>query len=179
MRIVTTQVPFPHTIIYDYYAPREYSVIYSELHRLKPVMADIGNGVKGLSLDNHYKADKTKSDILTHSKQLFDVIERLISDNPMLNYLDMSNDTTTEIHSYDDGSFHSSHKDKATISSITLFCNEPRTFKGGHLKFAKQEYIPNLENNSIILYPSYESHEITKTQGSGRFSINQFYFINH
>ncbi len=185
MRIVTNQVPFPHTIIYDYYAPREYSLMFAELHKLKPLMSDKtndgdprSNGMIGLSLDKHFRNDRSKSDILTYNRQIFDITERLVSDNPMLNYLDMCNDDLTQINFYPDGSEYQSHADHATISAVTLFCHEPRTFKGGHLKFAKQEYIPNLENNSIILFPSYEAHEVTKTQGTGRFSINQFYFIN-
>ena len=80
MRIVTNQVPFPHTIIYDYYAPREYSLMFAELHKLKPLMSDKtndgdprSNGMIGLSLDKHFRNDRSKSDILTYNLSLIHI----------------------------------------------------------------------------------------------------------
>ena len=40
MRIINLTVPFNHTIIYDYYSPRDESLIWKELNELSPVLAD-------------------------------------------------------------------------------------------------------------------------------------------
>ena len=72
----------------------------------------------------------------------------------------------------------SHHADHATISAVTTFWKVPKEFTGGELKFPEYEYTPHMDNNTIILFPSFEQHEVSTVIGKGRFSINQFYFIN-
>ena len=61
MRIINLTVPFNHTIIYDYYSPRDESLIWNELNELSPILADKtttgdprSSGMLGLNLDNFY-----------------------------------------------------------------------------------------------------------------------------
>ena len=63
------------------------------------------------------------------------------------------------------------------ISSLQPW-DDPKSFKGGKLYFKEYDYSPYMENNTMVLFPSFEQHEVTKVQGNGRFSVNQFYFIN-
>jgi len=76
MRIQHLTTPFNHTLIYDMYSPQEYSLILTELKSLKPYMADKtqtgdprSNGMTGLSLDWHYKENRSQSDILNKSSR--------------------------------------------------------------------------------------------------------------
>ena len=184
MRIHNLVNPFPHSIIYDFYSPREMSLILQELHSLKPTMADKSStgdpraeGMIGLSLDQHYWGQREKSNILTFNRNIFNITDKL-HENSYMKYLDMANDDLTQVNYYPDGSDYKHHADHATISSVTTFWDDPKSFKGGKLYFKEYDYSPYMENNTMVLFPSFEQHEVTKVQGNGRFSVNQFYFIN-
>jgi len=184
MRIHNLNTPFPHTIIYDYYSPRESSLILQELHSLRPVMKDkTGTGdprssnMVGLSLDWHYQADRSKSHILNFNRQIFNLTDKL-KENKFMTYLDMVNEDLTQINYYPDGSEYLHHADHAVISAVSTFWESPKTFEGGKLFFKEYDYSPYMENNTVVLFPSFEQHEVTKVKGHGRYSINQFFFVN-
>jgi len=183
MRIQHLTTPFNHTLIYDMYSPQEYSLILTELKSLKPYMADKtqtgdprSNGMTGLSLDWHYKENRSQSDILNLNRHVLTITDQLI-ENPFLNYLDMTNVDLTQVNYYPDGSNYNHHADHAVISAVSTFWDE-KTFKGGELHFKEYDYTPYMESNTMILFPSFEQHEVTNVTGEGRFSINQFFFIN-
>jgi Rps23 Pro-64 3,4-dihydroxylase Tpa1-like proline 4-hydroxylase len=184
MRIINLTAPFNHTIIYDYYSPRDESLIWNELNELSPILADKtttgdprSSGMLGLNLDNFYQEDRTKSHILQANRLIYNITDEL-KENSFMKYLDMTNDDLTQLNYYPDGSSYAHHADHATISAVTTFWKTPKEFTGGELKFTEYEYTPHMDNNTIILFPSFEQHEVTKVIGKGRFSLNQFYFIN-
>lgn len=184
MRIINLTVPFNHTIIYDYYSPRDESLIWKELNELSPVLADKkatgdprSNGMLGLSLDWHYKDDRSKSHTLQANRLIYNITDEL-KENPFMKYLNMANEDLTQVNYYPDGSSYAHHADHATISAVTTFWKTPKEFTGGELKFPEYNYTPHMDNNTIILFPSFEQHEVSTVIGKGRFSINQFYFIN-
>ncbi len=184
MRIHNLNAPFPHTIIYDYYSPRESSLILQELQSLVPVMTDKkatgdprSDGMLGLQLDWHYKDDRSKSNILQYNRQIFDITDKF-ADNKFMKYLDMCNEDLTQANYYPDGSEYKDHADHAVISAVSTFWEDPKTFSGGKLFFPEYDYSPYMENNTVILFPSFELHQVQKVQGNGRFSLNQFFFIN-
>jgi len=184
MRIHNFTKPFSHTIIYDYYSPREASLILQELQSLLPVMVtkqETGdprsNGMLGLQLDWHYKEDRSKSHILNFNRQIFNITDKL-KENKFMTYLDMSNEDLTQANYYPDGSEYHHHADHAVISAVSTFWEEPKTFSGGQLTFPDYNYTPYMENNTVVLFPSFELHEVQKVQGNGRFSLNQFFFLN-
>lgn len=184
MRIHNLETPFPHTIIYDYYSPREASLILQELQSLQPQMSDKtetgdprSNNMLGLSLDWFYQKDRSQSNILNFNRQIFNITDKLI-ENKFMNYLDMVNEDLTQVNYYPDGSEYLHHADHAVISAVTTFWDSPKTFSGGKLYFKEYDYTPYMENNTIVLFPSFEQHEVTKVQGTGRYSVNQFFFVN-
>lgn len=134
------------------------------------------NGMIGLSLDWYYQEDRSKSHILNVNRMIFNISDQLV-ENPFLNYLDMTNDDLTQVNYYPDGSDYKHHADHAVVSAVTTFWNE-KTFEGGELYFKEHNYTPYLETNTMILFPSFEQHEVTKVTGEGRYSVNQFFFVN-
>lgn len=182
MRIQHLTVPFNHTLIYDIYSPQQYSLVLQELQQLKPHLQDKtqsgdprSKGMLGLSLDWYYQEDRSKSHILNTNRMIFDMTDKLV-ENPFLTYLDMSNEDLTQVNYYPDGSDYAHHADHAVISAVTTFWNE-RTFIGGELYFKEYDYSPYMESNTMILFPSFEQHEVTEVTGEGRYSVNQFFFI--
>ena len=78
---------------------------------------------------------------------------------------------------YENGLYHG-HRDSAVMSAVSLFYKEPKPYKGGELVFPEHRYTPNIVNNSIMIFPSFELHAVNPVQGPGRFSLNQFFFVN-
>jgi predicted 2-oxoglutarate/Fe(II)-dependent dioxygenase YbiX len=78
---------------------------------------------------------------------------------------------------YENGLYHG-HRDSAVMSAVSLFYREPKPYKGGELVFTEHRYTPDIVNNSIMIFPSFELHAVNPVQGPGRFSLNQFFFVN-
>ena len=58
---------------------------------------------------------------------------------------------------YEDSNFYDYHTDKATITALTIFFQEPKKFEGGELLFENELTIP-CENNTLVIFPSILKH---------------------
>jgi hypothetical protein len=89
------------------------------------------------------------------------------------------NADTTFLNYYEDSNFYDYHTDKATITALTIFYQEPKRFEGGELLFESELTVP-CENNSLVIFPSILKHRAetikmkTKEKLCGRFSMTQF-----
>ena len=130
-----------------------------------------------VQLDRHYINRRNDSKILTHNRKMF-YLEEELKDNPFARYLPYTNDDVTQLNYYKDGAEYKHHADHGVLSAVTILHDEPKQYIGGDLVFTDYNYIPKLKNNTTILFSSFQQHGVTPCAGNGRYSINQFYFIN-
>jgi len=194
MKIVQLTKPFYHTIIYDFYTPKEEASIWEELNFLNqpgklldrtfngdPLASD---NKLGLHLDKAYGKYRHLSNILTINRKIFNIRNSLL-ENPFAKYLEICDQDYSFISYYPDKSFYAPHFDRFTLSSITTFWRMPQNFTGGNLQFLDYKYVPQMKHNTIILFPSFEMHEVTpvhikksaEAKGLSRYTINQFMMI--
>jgi predicted 2-oxoglutarate/Fe(II)-dependent dioxygenase YbiX len=185
MQVKNYKEPFYHSIIEDFYSDVELSDILVEIKDLKE--HSLGPSETGdprantlmtaVQLDRHYINRRNDSKILTHNRKMF-YLEEELKDNPFARYLPYTNDDVTQLNYYKDGAEYKHHADHGVLSAVTILHDEPKQYIGGDLVFTDYNYIPKLKNNTTILFSSFQQHGVTPCAGNGRYSINQFYFIN-
>ena len=126
-------------------------------------------------LDKHYKEDRYVSSILRYNRKIFNID---LSDNVFSNYIKMCNFDVTQLNCYNGDGSYAPHPDLAVMSAVTLLHEDPKQYTGGELCFSDYDYTPKMENNTTILFPSFEQHEVKHIKGSGRYSLNQFFFVH-
>ena len=84
----------------------------------------------------------------------------------------------TQLNCYNGDGSYDLHPDFGVMSAVTLLHQEPKQFTGGELAFSDYDYTPKLKNNSTILFPSFIQHEVKHIKGTGRYSINHFFFVH-
>ena len=190
MFIRNYQTPFYHTIIDNFYTDDELRLIWQELDFITPNLLppkdtqSISPAMKkGVFLHDLYK-NMEFSNIFKMSRKLFTAgISEARSQNPFLDYLKHKNADSTLINYYTNKAFYSHHQDDSIITAVTALWKEPRAFTGGDLRFPDYDYTSNLSNNSVIIFPGFTEHEVTKVEmdnqqvGYGRYSITQFMTI--
>ena len=192
MRIENLSEPFFHSIIHEVYTKEEQKLIWQELDFLNkmgkllpPTETGDPNSSPnklGVFLDRLYKNNKKFSNILNVNRKIYK-IKHLLSENIFSRYLDVVDYDLTMVSYYGDGSYYLPHHDSYILSAVTTFWKTPKMFSGGELSFAEYKYTPKMEHNTMILFPSFEMHEVSEifmenNDGiNGRYTINQFYGI--
>lgn len=191
MRIENLSEPFFHSIVYDYYTIEEQNLIWQELNFLNkmgkllpPTETGDPNSSPnkvGVFLDRLYN-NKKFSNILTLNRKIYK-IKNLLYENPFSRYLNSVDSDFTMVSYYENASYYLRHHDSYTLSSVTTFWKTPKMFSGGQLIFSNYDYAPIMDHNTMILFPSYESHEVSEitmddNDGvNGRYTLNQFFGI--
>jgi len=192
MRIEYLKKPFYHTIIYDFFNQDEMDTIKKEIDELKNINADIkdehhkqileNGNIESYLLDVIYNDRRRDSNILSLITKIYNMYwddKFDLSKNPFLNYIGLSNSDNTVVHAYKNHSSYFEHHDQSVVSFLYPFFD--KQFDGGELAFG--DYIPKLESNCCIIFPSYEKHKVlpikTKESGIVRWSINQRIFIRN
>lgn len=182
MQIKTNQEPFVHTIIEDYFAEAELPSVFSEINYLNQYATDTrdkgdpkSSNMNAVHLDMHYQENRYASSILRYNRKIFDLD---LGDNIFANYIKMCNFDVTQLNCYNGDGSYALHPDLGVMSAITLLYEEPKQFTGGDLAFSDFLYTPELKNNTLILFPSFIQHEVKQIKGTGRYSINQFFFVH-
>lgn len=175
--------PFYHSIINNFFNTEELSGIFKEINAVEnsaefkdPHHAQVR--AQSHSLDILYENRREDSTIL----QLITKIYKLKLDtvqNPLLNYIGISNADNTMLHAYANGDSYFEHHDNAVLSFVYTFRIKPYT--GGDLMFGN--YKPVLDHNSLIIFPSYVRHQVTpissEQSGTVRYTLNQRIFIRN
>lgn len=196
MKILQHKEPFYHTIIHDLYTDEEVKAIWIEINFLHShgkmvnhsTLINKDSGVCGskisLPLDDVYRKYRSVSNILTVNRKIFNIWEQL-QDNPFARYLPIINNDSTLLSYYSNKSLFIKHYDTLTLSCITTFWKEPKAFEGGRLQFSNYKYYPDMRPNTMLLFPSFEHHEVSELimdendkDNMGRYTINQFMSIN-
>lgn len=191
MIVENNKEPFYHTIIHDYFTPEERELIWDELETLHPklegpeVTGDprASKLKQGLYLDEEYTNRRNDSKIISFSRKIFDIEKTgLLKENIFSKYLGTANLDYTLLNYYPTQSHYKDHRDVSVLSSSICLWKEPKQFTGGNMFFKEHNYTPLMMNNSMILFPSFELHEILDTKVTketfGRYAISQFYLIN-
>ena len=184
MNIQYLHKPFLHTVIYDFFNTDELVAIFNEISSIEK-SAGLINDVhhdqvkaQSYSLDvlyDNYRSNSAILDLITKVYRLdLDTVQ-----NPLLNYIRISNADNTVLHAYKNESSYFEHHDNAVLSFLYTF--RIKSYTGGDLMFG--DYKPELQHNSLIIFPSYERHcvtpIVTNETGVVRYSINQRIFIRN
>lgn len=187
MNIIHHREPFNHTIIYDFYTDGELESIWKTIVDLRMTneIADLRDRrLMGIEL----KAEPLRSvslNTLDYSRKIFDIQDQLL-ENPFAKYLSLINYYDTNVTYYKNDNGLQIHNDYVSILSIIIpLWKKPKAFEGGLLRFPKHVYTPDINSNDLILFPSFEYHELTKViiseqdenLGLSRYAISQFMLI--
>lgn len=188
MDIITYTYPVPFCLIKNFCGSEKVEQIKNELNTLRPFLLSAGdtNPAKNSSGDlavkrkgiflhehNYLKGNSGINSILDTviSKP---VVDHLVKQNWVFNYLTNKPRLGTLISLYEDGDTYKYHQDRSTLSIIYyLFDGE---FEGGDF-YLRNVKIP-IENNSLIIFPSCVDHCVQPMKGPGsRWSITTFFNI--
>jgi Rps23 Pro-64 3,4-dihydroxylase Tpa1-like proline 4-hydroxylase len=124
------------------------------------------------------------SNILKENRKIFNELEliaALKSVGSIYRYIELSNRDSTLVSYYENEDYYDFHYDRAVLTLITWFYQEPKKFTGGGLIFADNTCI-ECKYNRTIIFPSFLDHKVETIKISeedigknlGRFSITQF-----
>lgn len=196
MKIEYFNKPFHHTIIYDYFDDNEIISIKNEINQIKDGMLKNNYDEQDRHHDELFKkfnVDSYHIDKMFENNRNGSVLLKAITKvyylhnmgffnkhkNSFLNFIPDSNQDITMLHGYRNSSSYPKHIDKAVLSFVYPFWNEPKDFTGGDLMFG--DYKPPLKSNCCLIFPSYEPHWVTKIKSKKsdivRWTLNQRIFI--
>jgi len=194
--------PFPHLIVKNFYDREELELIWEELKfYTKPgkllEAKDFGGVVdrtnsKALWLDKVYSNSPDSpnyrhlSNILTVTRKIFtsDVLKVFSEIHDCCCIAKESNFDITKVRYYHNNEYYGAHTDRTVqFLAFSYFYKEPKKFSGGELIFPKYDYELTCENNSIIIFPGWVEHGVSKVKiedsdyydGYGRYAITSFF----
>jgi hypothetical protein len=199
MKIDSYNDPFPHIRIFDFYSDEELKLIWEELEfilndRIICGPEKTGSATdseknllkqnRGIFLDNLY-SDRITSNILTINRNIFSTIVNTFHENDhwiFKNSLNSVNWDTTLISYYENSDYYKKHCDISAFTCLTWFYKKPKKFSGGDLIFSDFNLKIELEDNSLILFPSGVNHEVSEIKMNpedmgkklGRICMSQF-----
>jgi len=188
MNIQHFKFPFYHTIISDFFEEDEIEKIILEISSIEPlpdhdIHHEYLNSVcnsKAFNLDKIFNDFGQKSltlEILNKVESL--KLYEYKRENPFLGYLQDVSYSSTYLTQYKNNSYYPPHTDQAIITCLVPI--HIKNFKGGRLFFPHYQYYPNIHHNSLLIFPSYETHQLKQIKSEYeeyvRYSINRRYYI--
>ena len=187
--------PFHHTIIYNFFDAKALDEVKQEVLSLVPAIEATApkdthhdkllstRHTASLGLDEFFAEDRSKSKIISFTRDIFGLCNQEVlqsKDNPFIGYIPTSNHDITFLQLYKNGSSYFAHQDSAVLTMLyPIFLS--KDFEGGKLTFPKHDYTPHLEDNSCLIFPSFEYHALSAVssddEGYVRASINQRLYI--
>lgn len=205
MKIESYNDPFPYIRIFDFYSEEELKLIWEELDFIlnDRILNDpektgtaTNEGVilkknKGIFLDYLY-VDRNTSNILTVNRKFFTSLPDILSKSNhwiFKNSLSDVNWDNTLISYYENSDHYKKHYDVSAYTCLTWFFKKPKKFSGGDLIFPDFNLKIEVEDNSLIFFPSIIDHEVSEVKMNpedtgkklGRVCMTQFMghsFIN-
>ena len=71
---------------------------------------------------------------------------------------------------YEDNDYYKPHTDQSAITILFWFFKEPKRFEGGDLFFSDTNELIKVKNNSMIMFPSWAYHSVTKIRMDEKFA---------
>jgi Rps23 Pro-64 3,4-dihydroxylase Tpa1-like proline 4-hydroxylase len=142
---------------------------------------------KGLFLDTIYP-EREISNILTLNSKSFD--SKIVDAFSELSFgyqsIKQTNDDSTLISYYENADYYKPHEDIAMYTAVTWFFKEPKAFIGGDFYFSDYNVKIEVQNNMMILFPSFVKHSVDEItlkdkslSGYGRYAMTQFLYITN
>ena len=189
--------PFPHLIAKNFYDESELKLIWEELDFYTKdgklfEAKDFGGVVdktnsKAIFLDDVYsKKYRRLSNILTVNRKIFDdrILEAFSYIHDCCSIAKFVNYDVTKVRYYHNDEYYDPHTDKSfQFLAFSYFHKQPKKFSGGELLFPKYDYQYPCNNNSMIIFPGWVEHGVSKVKiddsdyygGYGRYSITSFF----
>ena len=192
--------PFPFLQIENLYDENELKLIWQELdflncpNKLQPP-EKTGTALneenipikknKGLFLDEIY-SKREISNILTLNRKLFNSEIKDAFSELSFGYqsIKCTNSDSTLISYYENADYYRPHRDIALYTAVTWFFKEPKAFIGGDFYFSDYNMKIEMQNNMMILFPSFVEHSVDEIilknkslSGYGRYAMTQFIYI--
>ena len=201
MKFEYLNIPFPHTIIHNYFSEEEVENIIAEkndiITNVNPLdlisendfhHKNLINSNKTLTfdLDRLYTDRRVNSKILQYTRKIFTLSKNCSLNynlNNFLKYIPISSRDTSFLNIYKDGSYYDAHIDISTLTVLSVVWDSSTSVsecKSDHLYFYDYDYYPNLHHNSCIIFPSYEVHGVKRincSPNSHRITINQRLYV--
>ena len=201
MKFEYLNIPFPHTIIHNYFSEEEVENIIAEkndiITNVNPLdlisendfhHKNLINSNKTLTfdLDRLYTDRRVNSKILQYTRKIFTLSKNCSLNynlNNFLKYIPISRRDTSFLNIYKDGSYYDAHIDISTLTVLSVVWDTSTSVsecKSDHLYFYDYDYYPNLHHNSCIIFPSYEVHGVKRincSPNSHRITINQRLYV--
>lgn len=89
---------------------------------------------------------------------------------------------------YEDGKYYEEHEDASRLTQLFYVFKEPKKFTGGQIVFTDFNYSQEVNNNTLIVFPSWFKHEVKpvslnektpdeqdKLECNGRYVFTTFY----
>jgi hypothetical protein len=192
--------PFPFLQIENLYDENELKLIWQELDFLNcpnklQLPEKTGTALneenipikknKGLFLDEIY-SKREISNILTLNRKLFNSEIKDAFSELSFGYqsIKCTNSDSTLISYYENADYYRPHRDIALYTAVTWFFQEPKAFIGGDFYFSDYNMKIEIQNNMMILFPSFVEHSVDEIilknkslSGYGRYAMTQFIYI--
>lgn len=195
--------PVPHIIVHNVFNDVDVKNVWKELEFLthpekllppEQSRSARSNGIvlkknHAIYLEDVYR-DPKYSDIYKATRNLFtkEFFETICTKNPLFEWLKQINNESFLVSYYDDSNSYLPHKDNAVYTLLIHLYKEPKMFDGGDLTLGTANYKIPMENNRLILFPSWAKHGVTPVKfkenlepfsGMGRYTISIFFYIHN
>jgi len=203
MNLEYIESPVPHIIIHDLFNEEDVKLIWRELefltHPEKLLPPEKSRSAKengfilkqnhAIFLEDVYK-NPAHSDIFRSINKVFtkEFFEQVSEKNSLFEWTKQVNNISFLVSYYDENNSYLPHKDNAVYTLLIHFYKEPQAFTGGELTLGTVDYKIPLENNRLILFPSWAKHGVTPVKfkekqqplsGNGRYTISIFFYIHN
>ena len=183
----------PYIVISNFYTKEESEIILNTLINMNPYEWETDGSKTGgavdddkKSLKHNYCLDLDKlvtpsgrkyNSILEITNKIFkkEFLQKISDIHFFFEYVKKSNKDSTFLNYYEKDCYYDYHHDKSIVTAISTFYKEPKSFTGGEFYMFKKHL--NLENGSLLLFPSSLEHKassvncIKNNQCNGRFSV--------
>jgi len=201
------EAPVPHITINNFYDQEELKLIWQELdfltYETKFQSPDVAGSAKmpnpnrtgdgdrfitkknyGIWLDEIYPRREI-SNIITLSRKLFnpELTKYACSQHIIFNYLNHSKTDGSLLSYYQNTDSYFPHLDECVLTALTWLYKEPKKFEGGDLYFSDYEYKIPVQNNMVLIFPSFVKHSVDEVRmdplckpfsGDGRYVLSNF-----
>jgi hypothetical protein len=191
--------PFPHFIVNDLFDEVEQKFIWDELmflsNRMNPPemtytsmdsMRRLRKRGSGVFLNEFYTKPENSTIALCAGRAFSTPILNSVvdTDNLVLKWFkNITSKNSLYVQMYKNGDYYDSHDDACFFTSVTLFHKTPKQYSGGDLGFSDYDYVPELNHNSMICFPSCVYHSVSEVKlknnenENARFTLTQFLYL--
>ena len=116
----------------------------------------------GIWLDDVYLLRKFSNYFKYYKKWISDeAISNLLSTSLYWREFTHTKTDNTLFSYYEDGKYYDEHEDTSRLTQLFWTFKQPKKFNGGRLVFTDFNYEIDIEDNTMILFPSWFKHKVT------------------